>query len=91
MTENSIIFHAGEPAKVILTLSKNGVVVDPDVPCDEAAQKVLEVLDVYIKRMVQAAVDAEREACAKICENLAANDKLSNYYKVAANAIRGKT
>ena len=68
MTENSIIFHAGAPAKVIMTLSKNGVVVDPDVPCDEAAQKVLEALDVYIKRMVQRAVEQEREACAKIAE-----------------------
>ena len=31
---------------------------------------------------------AEREACAKVCDDLAANDKLSNYYAVAARAIR---
>ena len=32
----------------------------------------------------------EREACAKVCDELAARDKLSNYYKVAANAIRAR-
>ena len=30
----------------------------------------------------------EREACAKLLDDLAAKDKLSNYYKVAALAIR---
>jgi len=30
----------------------------------------------------------EREACAKVCDDLAAKDKLSNYYAVAARAIR---
>jgi hypothetical protein len=33
---------------------------------------------------------AEREECAKVCDELAALDKLSNYYKVAANAIRAR-
>lgn len=30
----------------------------------------------------------EREACAVVCDELAAQDKLSNYYAVAARAIR---
>ena len=30
----------------------------------------------------------ERDACAKVCDALAAQDKLSNYYGVAARAIR---
>ena len=30
----------------------------------------------------------EREACAKVCDALAAQDKLSNYYGIAARAIR---
>ena len=37
---------------------------------------------------VRKAVIAEREACAKLLDDLAAKDKLSNYYKVAALAIR---
>jgi len=35
-------------------------------------------------------ISSEREACAKVCDELAARDKLSNYYKVAANAIRAR-
>ena len=37
---------------------------------------------------VREAVAAEREACAKLLDDLAAKDKLSNYYKVAALLIR---
>lgn len=33
---------------------------------------------------------AEREACAKVCDDFAAQDKLSNYYAVAAKAIRAR-
>ena len=34
--------------------------------------------------------DAAHEACAKVCDEMASRDKLSNYYKVAANAIRAR-
>jgi len=33
---------------------------------------------------------AEREACAKLLDQMAEKDKLSNYYKVAALAIRAR-
>ena len=33
---------------------------------------------------------AEREACAKVLDEMAAKDKLSNYYVVAALAIRAR-
>ena len=33
---------------------------------------------------------AEREACAKLCEEMAVKDNLTNYYKVALNAIRAR-
>ena len=32
----------------------------------------------------------EREACAKVCDEFAAKDKFSNYYAVAARAIRSR-
>ena len=32
----------------------------------------------------------EREECAKVCDELAARDKLSNYYAVAAKTIRAR-
>lgn len=36
----------------------------------------------------QAGVRAEREACAKLLDEMAAADKLTNYYQVAALRIR---
>lgn len=30
------------------------------------------------------------ETCAKVMDEMAARDRLSNYYKVAANALRSK-
>ena len=47
----------------------------------------IEKVNVYIKAL-EDAVAAEREACAKLLDDLAAKDKLSNYYKVAALLIR---
>ena len=39
---------------------------------------------------IRYAIQQEREACAKVCDELAAKDKLSNYYAVAAKAIRAR-
>lgn len=41
-----------------------------------------------IERFAQLVAEHEREACAKVLDEMAAKDKLSNYYKVAALAIR---
>ncbi len=38
--------------------------------------------------LVREAVAAEREACAKLLDEMAAKDRLSNYYQVAALRIR---
>ena len=34
--------------------------------------------------------EKEREKCANICEEMAIKDKVTNFYKVAANAIRAR-
>ena len=34
--------------------------------------------------------DKEREACAKLMDDMAAQDRHSNYYRVAAKAIRAR-
>jgi hypothetical protein len=39
---------------------------------------------------VREEVKAEREACAKVLDEMAAKDRLSNYYQVAALAIRAR-
>jgi len=48
------------------------------------SSSILSVVD----RMVKVEVEAEREACAKVLDEMAAKDKLTNYYVVAALAIR---
>lgn len=40
------------------------------------------------RRLIEIATEAEREACAKVLDVMADKDKLSNYYQVAALAIR---
>lgn len=67
---NSIAFLSdGTQGTVVLSLSREGITVNPDIPVDDAAKLVLEALDAEIKVMVQKAVEAERESCAKVCED----------------------
>jgi len=42
-------------------------------------------------RLVELGATAEREECAKVLDRMAENDKLSNYFKVAALAIRERS
>lgn len=41
-------------------------------------------------RFAELVAAAEREECAKLMDDMAAQDKHSNYYKVAAKAIRAR-
>ena len=43
-----------------------------------------------LERFAALVAASEREACAKVCDEMASRDTLSNYYKVAANAIRAR-
>lgn len=43
-----------------------------------------------LERFAALVVAAERSACAKVCDEMASRDTLSNYYKVAAVAIRAR-
>ncbi len=54
----------------VLCLSKEGIWANPDVPVDKAAGYVLEALDSYVKKLVNEAVKAEREECAKVCDGI---------------------
>ena len=49
----------------------------------------IEIVDRWTRAVVNA-VHGEREACAAILDTMAAKDKLSNYYVVAALAIRAR-
>ena len=52
-----------------MRLSKDGIWANPDIPADDAAKLVLAAIGDNIEILVQKAVLAEREACAKVCED----------------------
>ena len=72
----------------VMRITSDGVFVNPNVAVDDVAKTVLDALDDQIKILVQKAVEAEREACAKKLDEMADKDKLTNYFRVAALAIR---
>ena len=46
--------------------------------------------DTRFEPFAKLVAEHEREACTNICEEMAVKDNLTNYYKVAANAIRAR-
>ena len=56
--------------------------VDADGFCDS--------VETFIERFANLVAAAEREACAKILDEMAGKDRLSNYFQVAAIAIRAR-
>jgi hypothetical protein len=48
------------------------------------------VITSHLEQFANLVAAAEREACAVQLDEMAEKDKLTNYYKVAANAIRAR-
>lgn len=88
--EPRITFHPGDPMKEVMRIDRHGVKVNPEFTVDEATQHVLNALTAHIQHTINHAVAVEREACAQLLDEMAARDKLSNYYAVAAKAIRAR-
>jgi len=65
--EPNLVFFGNSPIEV-MRIDRHGVKVNPDIAADEAAKAVLAAIDANIKHMVEMAVQAEREACAKVVE-----------------------
>ena len=59
-----------EPTKEVMRITRTGIWVNPDIAVDDAAKAVLESIDENIKFLVQRAVEDEREACARMCEDI---------------------
>jgi hypothetical protein len=87
---NTIQFYGGpEPRTEVLRISKDGIWANPDIPCDEAAKKVLEAIDGYVKGMVERVRQEELGKCCDLLEGMhAATDGNHNYYLHAANELR---
>jgi len=89
---NSIQFFksvSNGPSVEVLRISKDGIWANPDIPTDEAAKKVLEVLDNNLKLMLDKERERELNACCDLLEGMhAATDGNHNYYLHAANELR---
>lgn len=71
MKPSNISFNMTNPMpKAVMTLSCEGVWVDPILSVDEAARTVLAAIDSQIKHMVTQVRMDEREACARVCEDM---------------------
>ena len=59
---NTIQFYGGpEPRTEVLRISKDGIWANPDIPTDEAAKKVLEAIDGYVKGLLGKEVELQAE------------------------------
>ena len=93
-TEPTLTFYPGNLSKEVLRISKDGVKVNPEFTVDEATQHVLNAMTAHIQRAVNDAIVAEREACAKLCEESVESDwhnqdNIDTAYECAA-AIRAR-
>lgn len=91
LSTNSI--HLMPESKLVMRIERNRIWVDPEIEVDDAAQKVIKVLEHYITNMVQQAVAAEREVCADVCDHLmdtAVTKEMQIAYGNAADAIRNR-
>lgn len=67
MLPDTIHFHhtTSNDNTEVMRITRTGVWVNPDMSIDDTAKAVLAALDSQIKVLVQ----AEREACAKVCDD----------------------
>lgn len=93
--ENTIRFMA-EPTREVMRITKDGIFVPDDVAVDEAAEGVIAALEDHIRGLVERAVKAERQACAKLADEQAtAYAQLQDFHGIdaaesIADAIRAR-
>ena len=96
---STIQFYGGpEPRTEVLRISKDGIWANPDVPCDEAAKKVLEAIDGYVKGMVERVRDEARQEMQGRVETLdemyklvcRQRDELMDQQRAQVEAMRGR-
>ncbi len=63
---NAVTFHMSTPAKEVMRITADAVTVAPDVSVNEAAIAVIAALEQHMRNIVA----AEREACAKLCDEM---------------------
>lgn len=82
-------------ALVAAAALKNSVMTDEEYEqamADEGQRRMLEI-DTEVRAMIKEAVDAEREACAKVCENIYTGEEACGDWptpEMCAEAIRAR-
>ncbi len=96
---NTIQFYGGpEPRTEVLRISKDGIWANPDIPTDEAAKKVLEAIDGYVKGMVERVRDEARQEMQGRVETLdemyklvcRQRDELMDQQRAQVEGMRGR-
>jgi hypothetical protein len=96
---NTIKFYGGdEPRTEVLRISKDGIWANPDIPCDEAAKKVLEAINGYVKGMVERVREEARQEVQGRVDTLHAmyeqasrqRDELMDQQRAQIAAMRGR-
>ena len=67
-TDNNTIIFMAQPTKEVMRITADRIFISEGVTVDEATQGVISALEAYVQNLVQRAVAAEREACAKVCD-----------------------
>ena len=69
---NAIQFHTkqNDGMTEVMRITRDDIWVNPYVEVDETSKAVLDALSSQVKVLVQKAVEEEREACAKVCEQM---------------------
>jgi hypothetical protein len=76
-----------EPRVKVMEITPDGIWVNPDVSVDDTAKSVLSALQIYLGKFIKEAVNREREACAKVCEDLIGTRAMARH---CADAIRAR-
>jgi hypothetical protein len=88
--KGTIQFWGDQGAIEVLRLSADGIWANPDISADDAAKLVLAAIDYNIKVLVQKAVEAEREECAKVADAWQSAIHDPRYECDCADAIRAR-
>jgi hypothetical protein len=96
---NSIRFYSlNDTSTEVLRISKDGIWANPEIPCDEAAKKVLEAIDGYVKGMVERVRNEARQEMQGRVETLdemyklvcRQRDELMDQQRAQVEGMRGR-
>lgn len=94
LPESCITFYSQGNPDEVMRISAEGVQVNPKFTTDEATDAVIKALDMWVKGLVAKAVEAEREACAKLAWDygwgLVDNDEAQSAAVEITDAIRAR-